>query len=150
MSIFNKPTPERPSTRHDTHASDAGMSVVGIGLRVIGDVESTGVIKVDGVIDGSVRSARQLLLGKSGSIHGDIFVDDAILGGKVVGTVVAADRVEVQGTSNVEGDIHTKSIVVYEGGIINGNVRMGEGTVLPTRHPNPNAEPQLSVVQNAD
>jgi cytoskeletal protein CcmA (bactofilin family) len=35
-------------------------------------------------------------------------------------------RVEIQGTSKVEGDIHTKSIVVLEGGVINGTVRMGE------------------------
>jgi len=44
----------------------------------------------------------------------------------VVGTIVADERVEIQGTSSVKGDIHTKSIVVLEGGVINGTVRMGE------------------------
>jgi cytoskeletal protein CcmA (bactofilin family) len=62
-------------------------------------------------------------------VHGDIYAGDAILGGKVVGTVVATERVEIQGTASVEGDIQTKSIVVFEGGSINGTVRMGEAAV---------------------
>ena len=132
MSIFNKLTSERPSTRIDVSGSEVAMSVIGTGMRVIGDIESSGVIKVDGVIDGAVRGARQLLLGKSGAINGDIYATDAILGGRVVGTVVVADRVEIQGTSSVEGDIHTKSIVVYEGGMINGTVRMSEAIIPST------------------
>jgi cytoskeletal protein CcmA (bactofilin family) len=38
---------------------------------------------------------------------------------------VATERVEVQGTAIVNGDIHTRSIVVNEGARINGAVRMG-------------------------
>ena len=48
------------------------------------------------------------------------------VGGKVDGTITAAERVEVQGSSAVNGDIYTKSIVVLEGGRINGSVRMDE------------------------
>lgn len=107
------------------------MSVIGSGMRIVGDIESNGVIKVEGVVEGAVRGARQLLLGKGGTIHGDIHAVDAILGGTVVGTVVASERVEVQSSSSVEGDIHTKSMVVFEGGMINGTVRMGEQAKPP-------------------
>lgn len=126
MAIFNKPASDRPVTRLDTPNAEPSMSVIGNGMRIVGDIESTGVIKVEGTIEGSIRGARQLLLGKSGAIHGDVYAVDAVLGGTVVGTVVASERVEIQGTSAVEGDIHTKSIVVFEGGTINGTVRMGE------------------------
>lgn len=127
MSIFNKPPAERSQARADQSSGDPGaMSVIANGMRILGDVESNGTIKVEGVIEGAVRGARQVLLGKSGVVHGDIHAGDAVLGGKVVGAVVASERVEIQGTASVEGDIHTKSIVVYEGGSINGAVRMGE------------------------
>lgn len=128
MAIFNKPGSDRPSTRLDAPGAESSMSVIGSGMRVVGDIESSGVIKVEGIVEGSVRGARQLLLGKSGAIHGDVYAVDAILGGTVVGTIVAAERVEIQGTSSVEGDIHTKSMVVFEGGMINGTVRMGESS----------------------
>lgn len=135
-------------TRPDTPPADAGaMSVIGTGMRITGDVESNGTIKVEGVIEGAVRGARQLLLGRSGVVHGDIYAGDAILGGKVVGSVVATERVEIQGTASVEGDIHTKSIVVFEGGSINGTVRMGEAATAPL---NANVPPAPNVRLAAD
>jgi cytoskeletal protein CcmA (bactofilin family) len=131
MAIFNnKPsTADRPpQSRADLNGADSSMSVIGGGMRIIGDVESNGVIKIEGFIEGSVRGARQVLLGRTGIVHGDIYSADAVLGGRVVGTVIASERVEIQGTSGIEGDIHTKSIVVHEGAMINGTVRMGEVT----------------------
>ncbi|MCC6318171.1 MAG: polymer-forming cytoskeletal protein [Gemmatimonadaceae bacterium] len=128
MSIFQKAPGDRTVARHEgsVPAGEGSVSVVGAGMRIIGDVESVGVIKVEGVIEGGVRSAQQVLLGRSGVIHGDVTVGDAVLGGSVVGTVRAAGRVELQGTASVEGDIQTRSIVVHEGGTINGMVRVGE------------------------
>jgi cytoskeletal protein CcmA (bactofilin family) len=140
MSIFNNAKPasqERPPVRPDPMpqtASDSTISVIGPGLRIIGDVETAGVIKVEGLIDGSIRGARQLILGKGGQINGDINATEAVLGGKVVGTITTTERVEVQATSSVEGDIHTKSIVVFEGGIINGSVRMGDSAPPPAKN----------------
>ena len=146
MAMFNKGSTERPLTRLDNANAETSMSVIGAGMRVIGDVESNGVIKIDGTVDGSVRGAKQILLGKSGVIRGDVYAADAVLGGTVVGTVVVADRVEIQGTSSVQGDIHTKSIVVFEGGMINGTVRMGDHTTASDTSLSKTAEPHFSTI----
>ena len=105
---------------------ETGLSVIASGMKIVGDIESTGVVKIEGTVEGSVRGARQLLLGRQGTVHGDIRAHEVVIGGTVIGTIVADERVEIQGTSSVQGDIHTKSIVVLEGGVINGTVRMGE------------------------
>jgi len=44
----------------------------------------------------------------------------------VDGAVTATDRLELQSTAVVNGDIMTKSIVVMEGARINGGVKMTE------------------------
>lgn len=126
MSIFTKPTTEKVPMRNDSPPPEAGLSVIASGMKIIGDIESTGVVKIEGIVEGSVRGARQLLLGRQGTVHGDIRAHEVVIGGTVIGTIVADERVEIQGTSSVQGDIHTKSIVVLEGGVINGTVRMGE------------------------
>ena len=126
MSIFTKPTTEKVPMRNDSTPPEAGLSVIASGMKIVGDIESTGVVKIEGIVEGSVRGARQLLLGRQGTVHGDIRAHEAVIGGTVIGTIVADERVEVQGTSSVQGDIHTKSIVVLEGGVINGTVRMGD------------------------
>jgi len=103
------------------------VSVIGAGLKITGDVESSGIIKVEGTVEGNIRGARQLFLGKGGTIRGDLHASEIVLAGTVVGTVSASDRCEIQGSSAVHGDIYTKSIVVLEGAVINGTVRMGDG-----------------------
>jgi cytoskeletal protein CcmA (bactofilin family) len=126
MSIFTKPTTEKVPMRNDAPPPEAGLSVIASGMKIVGDIESTGVVKIEGIVEGAIRGARQLLLGRQGTVHGDIRAHEVVIGGTVVGTIVADERVEIQGTSSVQGDIHTKSIVVLEGGVINGTVRMGE------------------------
>ncbi len=126
MSIFTKPTTEKVPMRNDSSTPEAGLSVIASGMKIVGDIESTGVVKIEGIVEGAVRGARQLLLGRQGTVHGDIRAHEVVIGGTVIGTIVADERVEIQGTSSVQGDIHTKSIVVLEGGVINGTVRMGE------------------------
>lgn len=129
MSIFTKPTTEKVPMRNDAPPPEAGLSVIAAGMKVVGDIESTGVVKIEGTVEGAIRGARQLLLGRQGTVHGDIRAHEVVIGGTVVGTIVADERVEIQGTSSVQGDIHTKTIVVLEGGMINGTVRMGESAV---------------------
>ena len=126
MSIFTKPTTEKVLMRNDAPLPESGLSVIASGMKIVGDIESTGVVKIEGIVEGAVRGARQLLLGRQGTVHGDIRAHEVVIGGTVIGTIVAEERVEIQGTSSVKGDIHTKSIVVLEGGVINGTVRMGE------------------------
>ena len=126
MSIFTKPITEKVLMRNDAPLPETGLSVIASGMKIVGDIESTGVVKIEGIVEGSVRGARQLLLGRQGTVHGDIRAHEVVIGGTVIGTIVADERVEIQGTSSVQGDIHTKSIVVLEGGVINGTVRMGE------------------------
>ena len=126
MSMFNKPGVDKPASRSDASPAEVGLSVIAAGMKITGDIESSGVIKLDGIVEGAVRGARQLLLGRSGSVKGDVYADEAILGGSVTGTIFAKQRIEVQGTSRIHGDIHTKSIVVLEGAVINGAVRMDD------------------------
>ena len=130
MSIFKQPPNERPPVRLDTPpaVAEGGTSVIAAGMKIIGDVETTGIIKIEGTVQGSIRGARQVLVGRSGVIQGDVQAEEAVIGGRIVGTVTAAERVEIQSNSTIEGDIHTKSIVVFEGGVLNGTVRMDAGT----------------------
>lgn len=128
MSLFNRSGGDPVASRLESAPADSGLSVIGTGMRITGDIETTGVIKIDGTVEGSIRSAKQVLLGCTGAIHGDVHTDEAVLGGTVVGAVVAAQRVEVQSTCSIQGDVQTKSIIVLEGGVINGAVRMEAAT----------------------
>ena len=131
MAIFPKNGPDRAAPRSDAPAGESGMSIIAIGMKVTGDLSTPGIIKIEGTVEGSIRGARQLLLGRQGIINGDIRAGEVVLGGTVNGTVYADERVEIEGTASVLGDIHTRTIVVHEGGRINGAVRMNIGDAAP-------------------
>jgi cytoskeletal protein CcmA (bactofilin family) len=95
-------------------------------MRVVGELETTGVVKVEGIVEGSVRADQEVLVAKEGLVQGDIHTRQAIVGGRVVGSIHGFERVEVQQDSSIQGDITTKRLVVHEGGEVNGNIRMGD------------------------
>ena len=121
---------------------EAGLSIIGTGMRVVGDITADGVVKIEGTVVGTVRAARQVLVGKGGEVEGDVISREAIIGGEVRGSIRADERIEIQSTSVVHGDVAAKRLLVQEGGEINGVVRMGESAV--EEEAAPKAGPQRS------
>ena len=109
----------------DRRRGEGGLSIIGAGMTIIGDVETDGVVKVEGRVKGSVRAAQQILLAPGGMVEGNLETKEAIIGGEVKGTVRADDRVEVQASSTIQGDIITARIAILEGGQVNGEIKMG-------------------------
>lgn len=119
MAVFT----EKGHTRGD---AEGALSIIGAGMRVVGDITADGVVKIEGTVVGTVRAGRQVLVAKGGEVEGDVVAREAIIGGEVRGTILAEERAEIQGTSVIHGDITCKRLLVQEGGEINGVVRMGE------------------------
>jgi cytoskeletal protein CcmA (bactofilin family) len=121
MSLFSKA--DLPASDGLATAPRDSLSVIGVGVKVVGDIHDAGVLKIEGHLQGSVRAARQLLLGRNGVVHGNIDADEVVLGGAVRGNIASTGRVEIQNAATVDGDIRSASIVVAEGGTINGSVQ---------------------------
>jgi cytoskeletal protein CcmA (bactofilin family) len=110
---------------------DGVISIIGPGMRVIGDCETEGTLRIEGSVEGTVRAGKAVVIGKDGSVHGDVFTQDAVIGGSVKGTIVAESRLELQATCLIEGEIRARRIKLDEGGRVNGNVYTGEVTAAP-------------------
>lgn len=124
MAIFNKDARAADETRSPALGGSSSLSIIAAGTSVDGDIETEGVIRVEGRVEGSIHAGRQVLIGRQGEVHGDITMREAVVGGKVEGTINASERLEVQSTSIISGDINTRAIAVVEGGRINGTVRI--------------------------
>ncbi len=122
--------------RRDDNNKNAGettLSVIAVGATITGALESNGIVKVEGRVVGSVKATRQVLVAKGGVIDGDILTDEAIIGGEVKGAIFAERRTEIQTDSKIDGDIVTQSIVVHEGGEVNGYINMGNPEAVRER-----------------
>ncbi len=112
------------------------ISIIGPGMRVVGDCETDGTLRIEGKVEGTVRAGKAVVVGKDGSVEGDLITQDAIVGGRVNGKVIAESRLELQATCSVEGEIRARRIKLDEGGQVNGSVYVGEiKASMPTSAP---------------
>ena len=60
--------------------------------------------------------------------------DEAVIHGQVHGGILARNRLALEETAEVEGDVHARRLALKEGGQVNGNISMGERADLePSR-----------------
>jgi cytoskeletal protein CcmA (bactofilin family) len=138
MAVFSSGAHEKNSESGSRAASrETSISIVAPGMRIIGELITGGVVKVEGTVEGTIRAEREVLIAKGGLVEGDIHTHDAVVGGKVVGSIFASERVEVQQGSVVQGDIATKRLTVQEGGEVNGSIKMGDTELAPSRATSP-------------
>lgn len=123
-------------------AHDGVISIIGAGMRVVGNCTTEGTLRIEGVLEGTVRAGKAVVVGKDGVVLGDIITQDAIVGGKVTGTVVAESRLELQATCVIDGEIHARRIKLEEGGRVNGEIRTGEVHVKSEPAASPIAPPE--------
>ncbi len=106
-------------------APDTVISIIGPGMRVVGDCETEGTVRIEGRVEGSVRAGKAVVVGKEGIVDGDIFTQDAVISGTVQGTLTAESRLELQASCHIDGEIHARRMQLEEGAMLNGTVKMG-------------------------
>jgi len=116
---------------------DQGMSVVGAGMTFVGDCQTEGGLRVDGTVDGSVRTGRVLEIGPDGVVKGDVRAQEATVAGQVHGTMVVESRLELRSTGKVDGEVFARRMSVAEGAVVNAAMRMGDRATAaaPTGEP---------------
>lgn len=105
---------------------DAVISIIAAGMKVVGDCETDGTLRIEGSVEGSVRAGKAVVIGKDGLVDGHVITADAVIAGRVTGTVRADSRLEVQSSARIDGEVAARRMQLDEGAELNGTLRMGE------------------------
>jgi cytoskeletal protein CcmA (bactofilin family) len=81
-------------------------------------------LRIDGEFEGTVNCPGTLVIGKGGRVKADVKVNNAVVGGNVMGNIDANEKIELQAGSRVEGDIKTTRLVIDEGVFFEGSCKM--------------------------
>ncbi len=96
MAVFSEKNPTPGSGRDGV----PGLSIIGAGMRVIGDISADGVVKIEGSVNGTVRAAKQVLVARGGEVEGDVVSREAI---RAAGDECRARRRAYQATPDPGG-----------------------------------------------
>lgn len=127
MAIFSNAAPEGEPAKppfNRRKGDGVPLSIVARDMTITGDMQTEGVVKVEGKVVGTIRATSQIIVSPGAMIEGDLLTNEAVVAGEVQGTIRASDRVELQATAFVRGDIYTPRISVLEGGRVSGEVNM--------------------------
>lgn len=107
--------------------SESVISIIAAGMKVVGDCTTDGTLRIEGSVEGTVRAGKAVVIGKDGLVDGHVHTQDAVVGGRITGSLTAASRLELQATAQVDGEVRARRMQLEEGAVLNGKVTMGEG-----------------------
>ena len=97
---------------------------LGPDTSVSGRLSFTMPTRIDGKLRGEVHATDLLLIGEQGYVEGIVRAPKLVVLGEVRGEVRGAERVEIGPGGRVMGSIETNSLVVQEGGCLDGDCRI--------------------------
>jgi len=95
-------------------------TVIGSTAHFKGSLSSDGGIRIDGIYEGELHIAGNLIVGESGKVIADVSAQNVSVSGAVKGTIQASGRLEILSTGRVWGDISVAAFLIDEGGFFRG------------------------------
>ena len=79
-------------------------TIIGKGSSIKGDMHINGFVRLDGDIDGSLETDGNVIVGDNARIKGNVKAKSVIVGGIVVGNIIAQENVKLLSEAAVLGD----------------------------------------------
>jgi len=100
------------------------IPVLGKTLLFRGELTAEEDVVLQGRVEGSIRHARNLIIGPDGSVLGDVYASHLTVEGLVEGDLHGSEAVIVRATAQVRGNIFAPRVGIMEGATFNGRVEM--------------------------
>jgi len=124
--VPSPPTPTQPKPFQATAVAGGNMANIGKSITLKGDLSGNEDLVIEGHIEGRVDLPNNMLtIGANGSCAAEVHAKAVVVVGKVTGNVTATERIEIQATGLVNGDVSAPRLIVQEGAVVNGSIEMG-------------------------
>jgi cytoskeletal protein CcmA (bactofilin family) len=101
-------------------------TVIGNGLKIVGNVTAEGLVEVNGQIEGDLHCT-SLIVSPKAQIVGSITAERVVVAGKVEGPIQGGDVV-LKSQAHVVGDIRHQSLTIEKGAYFEGRAAQAHGS----------------------
>jgi len=130
------PAPEAPERTDDSGRS---QFFAGRGVKLKAEVSGCDVFRIEGDFDGTVV-ARRMFIAPTGVFKGTGTVEEAVVEGRIEGTLIVTGVLALRSTGRVTGSISYGLIEIERGGHLHGDI-MPKATETAAARPAPVAAP---------
>jgi len=111
------------------------MATIGQSIVFKGELTGDEDLEIEGQVDGIVQLANhQLTIGANGRLKAEVHAKSIIVIGQVTGNLSATERIEIQATGVVTGDLKPR-LNVQEGAVLSGNIDMSSASASEIKKP---------------
>jgi cytoskeletal protein CcmA (bactofilin family) len=94
------------------------------GSEFEGKLSFKDTVRVDGSFRGEISSENTLVVGETGEIFASVRSRTVVVAGCITGDVVASERLVLQKTARVQGDVQAGALQMEDGAVLNGRISM--------------------------
>lgn len=106
----------------------SSQNIIAQGTKIVGDFNSEGDFRIDGTVEGNIKTTGKVVIGKSGIIKGSLHGTDAHIEGKFSGKLALSGTLTLKTSAHVEGEVVVGKLAVDPGATFNVTCVM-KGTV---------------------
>ena len=106
----------------------SSQNIIAQGTKMVGDFNSEGDFRIDGIIEGNIKTSGKVVVGKAGLIKGTLHGTDAYIEGKFSGKLALSGTLTLKSSAHIEGEVVVGKLAVEPGATFNVTCAM-KGTV---------------------
>ena len=99
-------------------------NIIAKNTSLVGDIKSDGDFRVDGKIEGTIKTTGRVVIGKDGFVKGTIECTDADIEGNFSGKLIVDQVLSLKSTANISGDVILGKLSVEPGAAFNATCTM--------------------------
>lgn len=99
-------------------------NVIAKNSTFVGEITSDGDFRVDGILEGTLKTKGKVIIGVDGFIKGTIEATNAEIEGKFSGQLSIANILTIKATANISGDIVVGKLSIEPGATFNASCSM--------------------------
>lgn len=97
------------------------------GTKITGNIEAKGCFRIDGCVEGTVKTPGKVVIGKDGSVNGELECENADIEGKFTGKLKISGTLSLRSTAVIEGEALVSKLAVEPGATFNATCSMRGG-----------------------
>lgn len=97
------------------------------GTKITGDIEAKGCFRIDGCVEGTVKTPGKVVIGKDGYVKGELECENADIEGKFSGSLKITGTLSLRSTAVIEGEATVSKLAVEPGATFNATCTMRGG-----------------------
>src|SRR5690606_27424631 len=94
------------------------------GTNITGDIVASSGMRIDGTVQGNIKTPSKVVLGESGVIKGILECENADIEGKFSGQMTISGTLTLRATAQVDGDVVAGKLAIEPGAAFNATCVM--------------------------